>query len=127
MKHYPEYNYFGKNSFFPKDALFGWREPQTPGIGGLEELTSGEEAVVQAIDGGTFFRDNETPTGTIDGTNKAFTLANTPSPAASLILILNGVVQTTPRADYTLATATITYVLAPPSGSKHKAWYRTEP
>lgn len=105
----------------------GYREPQTPGIGGLEELTSGEEAVVQAIDGGTFFRDNIEPTGTINGSNVTFTLPSTPNPAASLMLFLNGFFQVGGGKDYSLSTATITFDEAPASGSIIRAFYRTEP
>lgn len=49
----------------------------------------------------------ESPSGTIDGANKTFTLAHAPSPASSLILFLNGefMVQGT---DYTLSSVTIT-------------------
>lgn len=81
-------------------------------------------SVSNDLGGGATYADNETPGGTINGTNAEFTLANAPSPAGSLILILNGAVQTAGGVDYTLSSLTITYVTAPLDGSAHKAWYR---
>jgi hypothetical protein len=79
-----------------------------------------------AVGGGGSFADNETPSGTIDGANDTFTLAHTPSPAASLQLFKNGQLMEAGGADYTLATATITYVSGaiPQTGDVHFAWYR---
>ena len=74
--------------------------------------------------------DNETPSGTINGTtgsdgNPTFTLAHAPSPAGSLILVLNGL---TYRAGlhFTLSSLTITYQTGyiPVAGDWHRAWYR---
>lgn len=59
------------------------------------------------------FADNETPAGTINGTNKVFTLVNTPDPATSLDLRLGGVYMTAGGEDYTLVNKTITFVEAP--------------
>lgn len=70
------------------------------------------------------FADAETPSGTINGVNATFTLAHTPSPAASLNLFENGVQQRAGGTDYTLATATITYGTAPPTSSTLIAYYR---
>jgi len=54
------------------------------------------------------FVDAETPSGTLNGVNATFTLANTPSPAASLTLYRNGMLQDL-NFDYTLAGNTITF------------------
>ena len=70
------------------------------------------------------FADEETPTGTVNGTNTEFTLANTPSPASSLQFVVNGQVLTSGGEDFTLATATVTTVTAPPTGSVIRVWYR---
>jgi len=70
------------------------------------------------------FADNETPSGTINGANTTFTLAHTPSPAASLTCFENGIAQRAAGADFTLATATITYVVAPPTNSTLVCSYR---
>jgi hypothetical protein len=64
----------------------------------------------------------ETPAGTMNGTNTAFTLSFAPNPAASLTLWLNGVEQI-PTADYTLTSATLTYVVAPKSADLMIAQY----
>lgn len=70
------------------------------------------------------FADNETPSGTINGSNVTFTLAHTPSPAASLNCFENGVQQRAGGADFTLATATMTYGTAPPTGTTLICNYR---
>ena len=67
---------------------------------------------------------NETPTGDVNGSNAEYVLTHTPNPAASLILFINGAFQTAGGEDYTLATATITTVTAPPTGSIIRAFYR---
>jgi len=72
------------------------------------------------------YADNEVPSGTINGTNLAFTVAHTVNPAASLQLYLNGVLQMQGR-DYTLSGTTITYTVAPnisEGGDWHVCWYR---
>lgn len=65
---------------------------------------------------------NEVPSGTIDGNNKDFTLANTPT-AGTLKLYVNGARQM-PTSDYTLAGNTITFVLAPDVNSNLLADYK---
>ena len=65
---------------------------------------------------------NKTPTGTINGTNKVFTIAETPK-TDSLQLFLNGALQTGGGEDYTLVGKTITFVNAPLSGSILRAFY----
>lgn len=71
------------------------------------------------------YHQEETPTGTINGTNTAFTLSYPPSPTASLELEVNGLtyVQGT---HYTLSSNTISYGTAytPTSGQIHYARYR---
>jgi hypothetical protein len=68
------------------------------------------------------FADSETPSGTINGSNATFTLANTPI-TGSLHLYLNGRRQA-PTADYTIATATITMINVPATGDTLLADYR---
>lgn len=74
--------------------------------------------------GGPNFSDAEVPSGAINGVNTTYTLAFSPSPAASLILIRNGIVLTAGGVDYTLSGQTITMVSAPLSGDSLAAWYR---
>ena len=73
---------------------------------------------------GLNFANNETPTGSINDSNVTFTLANSPSPVLSLDLKLNGAMQTAGGVDFTLSGATITFVVAPPTGSIIRASYR---
>ena len=79
--------------------------------------------------GGSFaaFQDAETPSGTINGSNDTFTLATAPSPASSLVLTKNGIVQES-GSDYTLSSATITFLggAIPQSGDNLLSWYRTD-
>ncbi|MEP7363017.1 MAG: hypothetical protein ABI972_07170 [Acidobacteriota bacterium] len=58
---------------------------------------------------GPIFRDGETPTGTVNGTNSVFTLSAQPGPASSLLLYRNGLLQKT-GIDYTLSGSTITFL-----------------
>lgn len=81
--------------------------------------------------GGTVpnFADEETPGGSINGSNTAFTLANAPSPAASLILVQSsgaggGAVLKAGGVDFTLSGLNITLVNAPATGDSLLAWYR---
>lgn len=71
------------------------------------------------------FVDQETPSGSVNGSNTAFTLANTPSPSGSVHLFLNGVLQEAGSGnDYTLSGTSITMLTAPLSGDKLRASYR---
>ncbi len=71
------------------------------------------------------FSDEETPGGAINGSNSLFTLANSPSPPASLLLYLNGLLMTQ-GVDYTLSGSTITFLPAstPETGDVLTASYR---
>jgi hypothetical protein len=91
--------------------------------GALQYATASHTFTCGTILTGTF-SDNEVPTGTINGSTTAFTLAHTPSPALSLACYNNGIEQRAAGADYTLATATITYGVAPPTGTTIVCSYR---
>jgi hypothetical protein len=71
------------------------------------------------------FADGEIPAGSITGVNTAFTLAFTPSPAASLDLYLNGLLMKQ-GTDYTVSGTAITFITAsiPQSGDLLVANYR---
>lgn len=60
--------------------------------------------------------DDETPTGTVNGSNTDFTLANIPSPTSSLKVFVNGQRMRITE-DYTFSGTTITFLIAPPTGS----------
>jgi hypothetical protein len=69
------------------------------------------------------FSDAEIPAGAINGSNRTFTLANTPNPAASVQLYLNGVFQQQ-NFDYTITGVTITFAGAPLTGDSLETFYR---
>lgn len=72
----------------------------------------------------TSFISKETPTGTINGTNAAFTLANTPITGSEEVY-LNGVLLDPGTGnDYTILGATITMLVIPISGDKLRVSYR---
>jgi uncharacterized protein YoxC len=94
----------------------------------LSNLVNGLAATVNALSnsGSTaVFVDAETPVGTINGTNAAFTLAHTPAPAASLSLYRNGLEQTN-GIDFTLNGAALTFVSGsiPQTSDFLAAYYR---
>jgi hypothetical protein len=73
----------------------------------------------------TQYADNEVPAGAVDGSNAAFTFAAPPSPAASLQLYRNGLLQRT-GVDFNLSgnVATFTSVAVPQPGDIIQATYR---
>ena len=77
------------------------------------------------ITAGPVFVDAEIPVGTVDGSNGVFTITQTPSPAASLLLYRNGVLQKADL-DFTLYENTITFETAaiPQTGDVLLASYR---
>lgn len=82
--------------------------------------------IVQKMEDGTLFYQNETPVGSINGSNTTFTLAGTPNPTTSLELTLGGG-ELSVTEDYTLSGDTITMLFAPVEGEILKADYRVEP
>lgn len=89
--------------------------------------TSGGNGML-SIDTSTYLTgssvDKEVPSGSIDGANTAFSLANTPV-AGSEHVYLNGLLQQSGAGnDYTISGATITMAAAPLSGEKILVSYR---
>jgi hypothetical protein len=84
-------------------------------------------AYTQDVSGGLSsfnFVDKETPSGSINGSNTTFTLANTPTTGSEHVY-LNGLLQESGAGnDYTISTNTITYLTAPISGDKIRVSYR---
>ena len=68
---------------------------------------------------------NETPTGTVNGSNATFTLATAPANSgADLELSLNGVcLEPGAGNDFTISGTTITMLLIPQTGDKLRAYY----
>ena len=72
----------------------------------------------------TNFVDKEIPSGSINGSNTAFTLANTPT-SGSEHVYLNGMLQESGAGnDYTISGASITMLSAPLTGEKLRVTYR---
>ena len=71
------------------------------------------------------FVDGENPSGTMDGINTAFTLANSPVSGSALRLYKNGILLTA-SSDYTLAGAAVTFINSaqPNPGDILLAYYR---
>lgn len=85
--------------------------------GGIAATTA--QAAINELDtekiGTTNFVFSEVPSGTVNGTNAAFTLANTPT-SGTVMLYLNGVRQKGGGVDYSISGTTITFTTAPDTG-----------
>lgn len=90
------------------------------------QLTGEESLMIQSMADGSYFYENDNPTGDINGINQDFDLTATPNPSASCVVFLNGAFQT-PTIDYTISGNTITMVVAPPTDSILRANYRVDP
>jgi uncharacterized protein YoxC len=94
----------------------------------LNNTVAGLSATVNTLTSGgsgAVFVDGETPSGTVNGVNLAFTLSHAPSPTTSLALYRNGLMQT-PGIDFTLSGSAITFlsVSTPQTGDILEAYYR---
>jgi hypothetical protein len=71
------------------------------------------------------FADGEIPAGLVNGSNTVFTLANPPSPAASLLLFRNGLLMRQ-GSDYQISGSTVTFFVAstPQTGDLLVSSYR---
>jgi len=97
-------------------------EDMMSGLGG-EQLDIETTSDVVSTDVVYQFADGVELTGDIDGINLTFVLPYTPNPTASLLLTMNGSVQTVTE-DYTLSGATVSFIVAPPTGSILRAFFR---
>ena len=85
--------------------------------GDINGLTSGSLTAAS-------FVDSETPTGSVDGTNDVFVLANVPT-SGSEHVYLNGIRMERGSGNYyTISTDTITFLFVPLSGDKIRVDYR---
>ena len=64
----------------------------------------------------------EVPSGTVNGTNTAFTLSQTPVETDAVLVFLNGI-QREKTAEWTLSGATLTFVTAPALAQKVTVQY----
>lgn len=96
-----------------------------PVTGDVSLTFSGGNGVTSISSGlATHFVTREVPSGTINGSNVTFTLANTPV-SGTECLYLNGLLQNVGGGnDYTISGATITFVTAPETGSVLLANYQ---
>ena len=97
----------------------------------LNKMNNSMKSLGRAKVGGGFSKiamegkmvDDETPSGTINGTNKDFTLDHIPNPTGSLKVYRGGARQRITE-DYTLSTNTISFTVAPVSGEVLLVDYR---
>lgn len=66
--------------------------------------------------------EQETPSGSINGSNTAFSLAFTPTASSAVHIYLDGVFQEQ-TVDYTISGASLTFTVAPSLGQTMKAVY----
>jgi len=90
----------------------------------LQTAVDGIDTRVQALEDNAFIT-RELPSGSINGTNAIFTLANTPISGSEQVF-LNGVLQESGASnDYTISGSTITFNTAPEAGWKLHVNYAT--
>jgi len=99
--------------------------------GSVDSVVAGDGITVDATDpanpivASTFTNATpyaEVPSGLVNSSNVTYTLAHTPTYPANVIVVLDGVTQYY-GVDYTVSTATITFVTAPVTGSTIFAYY----
>lgn len=89
-------------------------------------FTVNGKGLITAASNGTAAAQNQgSPTGSINGSNTSFTLSPTPAASANVNCFLNGLQQRQGAGnDYTISSATITYLTAPATGSTLNClWY----
>ena len=105
--------------------------PTSPGgllspSGGVT-LTATELLDVQKIGANTFFYDNEQPSEIPNGSTFVFHTLHTIKPLGNEVVTLNGIKQQGGGSDYTASgTNTITFVVAPVTGSIILISYRSQ-
>lgn len=91
----------------------------TTGAGAHEELTASQVLTLLGLTPRA-----ETPSGTVNGSNTTFTLANTPVASLAVIVLLDGIPQYN-GSDYNVSGTTITFTAAPATGSTIFAYYNS--
>lgn len=71
------------------------------------------------------FFEQVVPSGTVNGSNTAFTIAQAPMESANLLVFKNGLLQKQ-GTDYTFSGTTITFAVAPATASELIAYYIRE-
>lgn len=106
------------------ELLQGEERLDVDAISGLKELLKEAKERPLGSGGGGFsymamsrhFVESATPVGTVNGTNKIFTVEKAPNPTTSLKMYVNGQRMKITE-DYTLSGVTATFVTAPLTGS----------
>jgi hypothetical protein len=120
----------GLDSFTP--VVSGVSEIRSVDINTLQQaISSIQSALGSGVSNGYVLRSSsymEEPSGVINGVNTVYTLAHTPI-SGTLYLHKNGLLMlpsgsNTVTFDYTLSGNTLTYALAPSSGSVHTTNYK---
>ncbi len=114
------------NGGTPSAAIFNFGIPVgATGAQGPAGPQGPAGAVTSTGTSATSYADAETPGGTKNGTNTSFTLANSPNPAASLLLMRNGQVLAAGQ-DYNLSGSAVSFIngVIPSSTDVLQAWYR---
>lgn len=100
------------------EALFTTLSGDVSSVSGAGSVTLAGNIIKEAD-----FVTRETPSGTVNGSNVTFTLANTPV-AGTEHVYLNGILQESGSGnDYTISGATITYLTAPLTNDKIRVSY----
>ncbi len=113
---------FSDISGTPSTTQVPFQSLTTTGTSGAATLSAGVLNIPQY---GSITWNQAAPSGTINGSNTSFTLSPTPAQSADVNCFLNGVQQQQGSGnDYTISSGTITYLTAPPTGSKLNClWY----
>jgi hypothetical protein len=95
------------------------------GLNGSPDQCLRGDGSLGACESNPLFIDLETPNGTMNGSNAAFSLAKPPSPATSLLLFRNGLLQTA-GVGYTLTGSSVSFQpgSVPQPGDLIQASYR---
>lgn len=78
--------------------------------------------------GGKFFQNDfiqETPSGSVNGSNTSFTLSSAPSESSMVMIFVDGIYQR-PTTDYTISGTTITMTIAPATAQDIRVCYWKE-
>ena len=85
--------------------------------------SAGSVTLASTVVKSTNFITRETPSGSVNGTNTSFTLANTPVSGSESVFLNGLLLEPGAGNDYTISTSTITFLTAPSTGDKVRVSY----
>jgi hypothetical protein len=92
--------------------------------GDVSAVTSaGSVTLASTVVKSTNFITRETPSGSVNGTNTSFSLANTPVSGSESVFLNGLLLEPGAGNDYTISTSTITFLTAPSTGDKVRVSY----